>query len=219
MALKIIQSFLNVPGRGRTQQRRHAPKAPRKKRLVPGLSRILCRARASRYAPRPSFLSRLAARSLAGVRHTRDRETGRLIPYFALHRIGFVVPPTLLPTRWALTPPLHPYRPCGRRFVFCDTVRPCGIWPARPALSRGIPPCGVRTFLSRRLRAASKGLCPGTSRKVRLSGAAHRGKEICPRTPEHPLRARGGRIALAALAHAPDDRRQQKRKKQGQQRL
>ncbi len=43
------------------------------------------------------------------LRHTRDYRTGHPVTYFALHRKGFVVPPSLLTTRWALTPPFHPY--------------------------------------------------------------------------------------------------------------
>ncbi len=33
-----------------------------------------------------------------GMRHTRDHQTGRLIPYFALHQTGFVLP-SLLPLK------------------------------------------------------------------------------------------------------------------------
>ena len=35
----------------------------------------------------------------SGVRHTRNRWTGRPIPYFALHRNGFILPPLLPPER------------------------------------------------------------------------------------------------------------------------
>jgi len=85
---------------------------------------------------------------LAGMRLTRDHQTGRPIPYSVLHQIGFTVPRRLPFGRWALTPPFHPY-PALRagRFVFCGTFRHHGLTPAVPPLSRGISPCGVRTFL------------------------------------------------------------------------
>ena len=92
------------------------------------------------------------------MRHTRGYRAGRPAAYFALHQTGFFVPPTLPSTRWALTPPFHPYSPVFRfsafavsrfsdqRFIFCDTVR-------RRALRRG-----ARTCLA--ARAAS---CPAVS--------------------------------------------------------
>jgi len=124
-------------------------------------------------AGKPDFVPRLAARwtsflsspcglvlrSLSAeaikrsrMRHTRGYRAGHPAAYFALHRTGFFVPPTLPSTRWALTPPFHPCLsepPCGesnRRFIFCDTVR-------RRALRRG-----ARTCLA--ARAAS---CPVVS--------------------------------------------------------
>ena len=95
------------------------------------------------------------------MQHTRGYRTGRPATYFALHRKGFFVPPTSPSTRWALTPPFHPYpfdAPLARlaqgrpraassgRFVLCDTVR-------RRALTRGARAC-------REARAAS---CPAVS--------------------------------------------------------
>ena len=69
---------------------------------------------ASRPSAAHSFLCRriLAepAAALGVVRLTRDRWAGRPVPYLVLHRIGFVVPPTLPVERWALTPPFQPYR-------------------------------------------------------------------------------------------------------------
>ena len=38
------------------------------------------------------------------------RRGQRLSAYSGLLRAGFAVPPALLPKRWALTPPFHPYR-------------------------------------------------------------------------------------------------------------
>src|SRR5881392_1023584 len=46
-----------------------------------------------------------------------------LAAYLALLRLGVAVPRPLPAARWALTPPFHPYLPCGRRFVFCGPVR------------------------------------------------------------------------------------------------
>ena len=48
-------------------------------------------------------------RGRGGMRHTRDYRAGHPVTYFALHRKGFFVPPSLLMARWALTPPFHPY--------------------------------------------------------------------------------------------------------------
>ncbi len=39
-----------------------------------------------------------------------NREAHALPSYLALHHAGFAVPSRLLGTRWALTPPFHPYR-------------------------------------------------------------------------------------------------------------
>ena len=51
--------------------------------------------------------------------------------------------------RGGLLPRLFTLTSRRRRFCFCDTFRPYGMSPVQPALSRGIPPCGVRTFLSK----------------------------------------------------------------------
>lgn len=53
-----------------------------------------------------------------------------------------------------------------RRSVFCDTVRQRAL-RAPPPLSRGILPCGVRTFLSR-------GTCVPASECAHLEDAAYR---------------------------------------------
>ena len=89
-----------------------------------------------------------------------------MVPYLALHPMGFSVPPRLRLERWALTPPFHPYPACNfklkfqaRRFVFCGTIRRDASRHRRPRVScnppsfvsnyrlRGIAPFGVRTFL------------------------------------------------------------------------
>ena len=55
-----------------------------------------------------------------------------LAAYLALLRLGVAVPPLLPATRWALTPPFHPYPPCGGRSVFCGPTvalrRPGVTW-------------------------------------------------------------------------------------------
>ncbi|GKX32385.1 MAG: hypothetical protein MnENMB40S_00030 [Rhizobiaceae bacterium MnEN-MB40S] len=87
-----------------------------------------------------------------------DPETGPDLrprhPYSVLLPVGFAMPFLSPATRWALTPPFHPY-PAGiqvrdrtgiqaGRFTFCGTipgVAPAGCYPA---------PCfrGARTFLT-----------------------------------------------------------------------
>ena len=64
--------------------------------------------------------------------------------YLALLPVGLAVPSLLPRTRWALTPPFHPYLCMHRRSVFCGAiprVSPAGRYPA-PSF------CGVRTFLA-----------------------------------------------------------------------
>jgi hypothetical protein len=66
----------------------------------------------------------LSKRPIPGTRHARAQHgAGRsMVPYLALHPMGFSVPPRLLLERWALTPPFHPYldQRCrrSRRFQF-----------------------------------------------------------------------------------------------------
>lgn len=64
-------------------------------------------------------------------------------PYSVLLPVGFTMPFLLPKTRWALTPPFHPYQCMHWRFAFCGTfpkVTLAGRYPA---------PClhGARTFL------------------------------------------------------------------------
>ena len=86
-----------------------------------------------------------------------------VVPYLALHPMGFSVPPRLRSERWALTPPFHPYLDSckhePRRYIFCGTFRQDAsrrhcprVSQSQPAFVgccklRGIAPCGVRTFL------------------------------------------------------------------------
>ena len=61
-----------------------------------------------------------------------------VVPYLALHPMGFSVPPRLRLERWALTPPFHPC-PCLLRnsggLSFCGTVRRQASRPGRPRVS------------------------------------------------------------------------------------
>lgn len=81
----------------------------------------------------------------------RER-AGRPSSCYVLHRMGFVVPPSLLSERWALTPPFHPYprlffrNAAGGLFSVTLSVAP-GFRPAPPRILRGMLPEGVRTFL------------------------------------------------------------------------
>src|SRR5580692_2644928 len=78
-------------------------------------------------------------------------------PYLVLLRVGFTLPPSLLPERCALTAPFHPYSAAcaAGRYVLCGTGRPRALTPASRTLS-GTLPCGVRTFLPRRPMLAQR---------------------------------------------------------------
>ncbi len=88
-----------------------------------------------------------------GVRHTRDNRTGSPVPYVVLHRIGFALPARVAPDGGELLP---------RRFTLAVWTAVCfllhfpyrGVAAATPFFSNGIPPCGVRTFLSGRKTGA-----------------------------------------------------------------
>ena len=81
-----------------------------------------------------------------------------LVPYLALHPMGFSRPPRLRLGRCALTAPFHPcLAGCpARRSHFLWHFPSARLTANRPRVSptepelRGIAPCGVRTFLPRR---------------------------------------------------------------------
>jgi hypothetical protein len=100
----------------------------------------------------------------------------RIPPYLVLLRVGFTLPPSLLPERCALTAPFHPYpsgRTCppgeperklsghppkrgSRGGIFSVALcRPRALKPTSRTLS-GTLPCGVRTFLPRRSTLSRK---------------------------------------------------------------
>ena len=62
--------------------------------------------------------------------------------YLVLLQAGFTMPLLLPATRCALTAPFHPYRPAGRRYLFCCTFR--RLTPPRCYLA----PCPVEPGLS-----------------------------------------------------------------------
>src|SRR5258708_40011415 len=59
------------------------------------------------------FQFSVACANLKGARSFAETQTQRAGPalpsYLVLHHAGFAMPATLLPPRWALTPPFHPY--------------------------------------------------------------------------------------------------------------
>ncbi len=56
--------------------------------------------------------------------------------YVVLLRVGLVVPSALLPKRWALTPPFHPYPSTSAgRYIFCDAFR-CPARAEHPPVRR-----------------------------------------------------------------------------------
>src|SRR5215470_5177638 len=125
------------------------------------VSRILCDAplRAARrddHSSRPHLAMRLqrptrgfsfprGLRRLgwsAFLRRSATQRAGPALPsYLVLHHTGFAMPATLLPPRWALTPPFHPYLRANhadipevfppvchrvtlrRRYLLCGTFR------------------------------------------------------------------------------------------------
>ena len=66
-----------------------------------------------------------------------ERESGPTL-CSVLHRKGFVLRPGLHRTRWALTPPFHPYPAKAGRYIFCDTFRQLELASELPALSYGM---------------------------------------------------------------------------------
>ena len=72
-------------------------------------------------------------------------------PYSVLLQAGLALPSLSPGTRWALTPPFHPYLPVARKAVCFLWRYPSGCrLPAFPG-GRYPPPClrGARTFLQR----------------------------------------------------------------------
>lgn len=79
-----------------------------------------------------------------------------MLPYLALPRMGFAVPSLLPETRWALTPPFHPYLYCPPHSR--GTLLPCG----------GKVRTSHRRYLSVALSVTSQ--CPAVNRHPALRG-------------------------------------------------
>jgi len=94
------------------------------------------------------------------VRH-RGRDGPSLAAYLALLRLGFTAPSSLPMTRWALTPPFHPYRSVvvsNRTSAVCFLLH-CPSHEARAACAQALPgnlPCGARTFLGAPVTGTSR---------------------------------------------------------------
>jgi len=71
-----------------------------------------------------------------------------LLPYLVLLHVGFTLPAELLPPRCALTAPFHPYRTLSGPGGIFSVALSVSVSGPRPLA--GTPPCGDRTFLSRR---------------------------------------------------------------------
>ena len=110
------------------------------------------------HSSRPCIAARLqqpTRESGAPGRHASSfclRRTN-LPAYLVLLRVGFTMPPALLPARCALTAPFHPYRMAlsrslrpPRRYRLCGTGRLVALKRRSRALP-GTLPRGVRTFL------------------------------------------------------------------------
>ena len=112
------------------------------------VSRPGCPGRGGDHSSRAAVTRRL-------VRPTRrlERAALRSPAYAALLPMGFAVPPTLPWTRWALTPPFHPYRRARprtnarRRSFLCGTllgVAATGRYPASCSVELGLSSRGFR---------------------------------------------------------------------------
>ena len=109
-----------------------------------GISRILCLATAFIYLRGLPF--KKPAPRLRGCDIPEAIERAAPPPILSCTGLGLHCPGGLLRRRWALAPPFHPYRLRGGLFSVALSVRvPC---ETRPALSGGVLPWGVRTFLS-----------------------------------------------------------------------
>ena len=109
---------------------------------VPSISRVLSVPESTGR----SFLS-AAGRPTALAANPRrlDRRGLLLAAYSALLPLGFAMPTVLPRSRWALTPPFHPYR-CPKTSAVCSLLH----YPSRPAACPGVTwqrVQGARTFL------------------------------------------------------------------------
>ena len=69
---------------------------------------------------------------------TRNAASNGSFPIWSCCGRGLPSGAALTNTRWALTPPFHPYRK-NRRFVFCCAFLPAAYSPQYPSFSKGLP--------------------------------------------------------------------------------
>lgn len=69
------------------------------------------------------------------MRHTRDYRVGHPVPYFALHRIGFTLPPGLPPGAVGSYPTISPL-PRERGGLFSVALAVCTVYPYIPLFQR-----------------------------------------------------------------------------------
>src|SRR5687768_7744315 len=111
--------------------------------------------------------------------------------------MGFAVPRTLPPARWALTPPFHPYprrERLGRFRVFCGTFLEVSLTGRYPASCPAEPGLSSRRFRAERLPEPLRRAKPSTTRAalrlVATCCADEGGRRVPPR-----FRLRSGRRA------------------------
>jgi hypothetical protein len=142
--------------------------------------------------------------SLRSTRTFRRNEQLRFGPYLTLHRMGFTMPTPSPGSRWALTPPFHPYRRAAN-----DTTAVYFLWHFPSAFAAWALPsillCGARTFLQRR-GEQKVGLVAG-NRLTLLT----KGKYTTVRRATHAVRRPTSRIARTRERHPtwPRDSRQE----------
>ena len=101
-----------------------------------------------------------ASSSLPAAHRCRWGRCGpHLAAYLALLRLGVAVPSLLPATRWALTPPFHPYPPALAHPRAVCFLLPCPSPCGAQALPGSLP-CGARTFLGCRSTRDHRA-CPG----------------------------------------------------------
>lgn len=102
-----------------------------------------------------------------------DQAGGQPFPCSVLHRVGFAVPPSLPPARWALTPPFHPYLcPRGPSAVCSLLHFPSGRLDAT-----------VPLFQEARCPVVS-GLSSAGFRRSQQRSPGERHAQLCPSDPE-----------------------------------
>jgi hypothetical protein len=125
------------------------------------------------------------------------QRAGPALPsYLVLHHAGFALPPPLLPERWALTPPFHPYlrrdpledipkvflraitgiRHAGGIFSVALSVNSSTSCCRSPGVTRRVALYPGPAIAGRRvaLRSCSAGLSPGISIRKVVSGLSSR---------------------------------------------